>query len=267
MRDEPSVRVDEEDVLDEVRRLGLDPDFLPVSDLVAVLVEEALVRDSDAHRDRARGLRLHPDAHRHRLAHADLRDALDPLGLQIARELDLDVPRGELPAVLDLERILIPLPGLEPGLRDPQREVRVAVLDEVLNRGADGDFGLFDQDVGHRHVARAERRLRLIERVLGVAQFRSDFLRVRNHRGDGVDPGLVLLDERLPPALLESSSRRREAALESVGIARDDGLARGVEMGPRVLRGDLHALGLSHNIVQGLDLVHRALHDVLAFRF
>src|SRR5207245_6148073 len=131
--DEPSVGVDQEDVLHEVRRLGFDPDLFRVPDLVAVLVEETLVRDPDGDRDRALALRLDADPDRDDLAHANLRDRRDAFRLQVARELDLHVPRRQLPAVLDLDDVLVPLARLQAGRRQTEREVRVLVLDEILD--------------------------------------------------------------------------------------------------------------------------------------
>src|SRR2546426_3833661 len=113
VRDEPSVGMDQKDVLDEVRRLRFDLDLLRVADLVTVLVEHPLVRDSDRDGDRACAFRPHADPHGDDLAYADLRDRGDALRLEVPGELDLDVPRREFPAVLDLDDVLVPLPSLE----------------------------------------------------------------------------------------------------------------------------------------------------------
>src|SRR5881296_2295568 len=163
VRDEPSVGMDQEDVLDEVRRLRLDLDLLRVADLITVLVEHPLVRDSDRDGDRARAFRPHTDPDWDDLTHADLRDWGDALRLDVAGEIDLHVPRRQFPAVLDLDDVLVPLPRLKARGRQAQRQVRVLVLDEILDLDADRDLGLFDQDVRHRDVARTERRFRLLE--------------------------------------------------------------------------------------------------------
>src|SRR2546428_13916408 len=73
--------MDQEDVLDEVRRLRFDLDLLRVADLVTVLVEHPLVRDSDRDGDRACAFRPHADPHGDDLAYADLRDRGDALRL------------------------------------------------------------------------------------------------------------------------------------------------------------------------------------------
>src|SRR5437899_11301644 len=105
--------MDQKDVLDEVRRLRFDLDLLRVADLVTVLVEHPLVRDSDRNGDRACAFRPHADPHGDDLAYADLRDWGDALRLAVPGELDLDAPPRELPALLDLADVLLPLPSLE----------------------------------------------------------------------------------------------------------------------------------------------------------
>ena len=264
--DEPSVGVDQEHVLDEVRGLRLDLDLPSVLHLVAVLVEEPLVRDPDADRDRPRGLRPHADPDRHDLADADLRDGHHALRLQVPGQLDLDVPGGQLPAVLDLERVLVPLADLQPRALDAQGQVRIAVLDEILDLHPDGDLGLFDQDVRHRHVAPAERGLGLVQGILGVPEFRAELLRVRDHRGDGVDAGLVLLDEMFRAGLLDRGPCVSQAPMEAVDVPTLDGLPGRVQMGARGVRGNVELLRLRHDLLEGPNLVHRAVHDLLPLR-
>src|SRR2546425_6067490 len=84
VRDEPSVGMDQEDVLDQVGRLRFDLDLLRVADLVPVLVEEPLVGDPDRDGDRARAFRPDADPDRDDLAHADLRNRSDALRLEVA---------------------------------------------------------------------------------------------------------------------------------------------------------------------------------------
>src|SRR3989442_1308479 len=84
VRDEPSVGMDQEDVLDQVGRLRFDLDLLRVADFVPVLVEEPLVGDPDRHGDRARAFRPDADPDRDDLAHADLRNRSDALRLEVA---------------------------------------------------------------------------------------------------------------------------------------------------------------------------------------
>src|SRR5207245_3500902 len=241
-RADPSVGMDQEHVLDEVRRLGFDLDLLRVPDLVAVLVEGPLVRDPDRDRTRARAFRLHADPDRDDLAHADLRDRPDAFPAHVAGELDLDVPRRQLPAVLDFDDVLVPLPRLQAGRRQAERQVRVLVLDEILDLDADRDFGLLDQDVRHRDVARSERRLRLLERTGRVPQLRPNALGVRHHRRDGMDPGLVLLEEEGLARLLERRAGLGESALEAVDVALLDRLPRSVQVRPGGLRRNAEAL-------------------------
>src|SRR2546426_2168123 len=266
MRDEPSVGMDQEDVLDEIRRRRFDLDLLRVSDLVAVLVEESLVRDPDGDRHRARALRLHADPDRDDLADADLRDRRDAFRLQVAGELDLDVSRRQLPAVLDLDDVLVPLPRLQAGRRQAERQVRILVLDEILDLDADRDFGLLDQDVRHRDVARAERRLRLFERTRRVAQLRPEALCVRHHRRNGVGSGLVLLEEGGLARLLKGRAGFGQSALEAVDVALLDRPPRSVQVRPRRVRRNAQALRLGDEFVEALDLVHRSLDDLVSFR-
>ena len=264
--DEPSVGVDQEDVLDEVRGLRLDLDLPGVLDLVPVLVEEPLVRDPDADGDRPRRLRPHADPDRHDFADADLRDRHHALRLQVPGQLDLDVPGGQLPAVLDLERVLVPLADLQPRALDAQGQIRVAVLDEILDLHPDGDLGLFDQDVRHRHVAPAERGLRLVQGILRVPEFRAELLRVRNHRGDGVDAGLVLLDETFRAGFLDRGPGVGQAPMEAVDVPTLDGLPGRVQMGTRGHRGNVELLRLRHDLLEGPNLVHGTVHDLLPLR-
>src|SRR2546425_11196467 len=261
--DKPSVGVDQEDVLDEVRCLGLDSDLLRVTDLVAVLVEEPLVRDPNRDRDGARGFRLDADPDGDDLAHADLGDRRDLFRLDVARELDLDVPRREFPAVLDLEGVLVPLAGLEARGREAQLEVRVSVLDEILDLDADRDFGLFDQDVRHRHVARAERGFRLAQGFLRVPDFRTEAFRVRDHRGDAVDPRLVFLEEVRPAGVLEGRAGVREAVLEAIDIAADDRLPGLFQIPSGGFRRDALPFGLRDEVLEAFDFGHRPFHNLL----
>src|SRR2546426_377759 len=266
MRDEPSVGMNQEHVLDEVRRLGFDLDLLRVPDLVAVLVEEPFVRDPDRDRHRARAFRLHADPDRAALAHADLRDRRDAFRLQVAGDLDLDVPRRQLPAVLDLDDVLVPLPRLEARRRQAERQVRVLVLDEILDLDADRDFGLLDQDVRHRDVARAKRGLRLLERTLGVTELRPEAFCVGHHRRDGVDPGLVFVEEVGLARLLQGRAGLGESALEAVDVALLDRLPRSVQVRPGGLRRNAQALRLGDEFVEAVDLVHRPLDDLVSLR-
>src|SRR2546425_4739743 len=266
MRDEPSVGMDQEDVLDEIRRRRCDLDILRVSDLVAVLVEESLVRDPDGDRHRARALRLHADPDRDDLADADLRDRRDAFRLQVAGELDLDVSRRQLPAVLDLDDVLVPLPRLQAGRRQAERQVRILVLDEILDLDADRDFGLLDQDVRHRDVARAERGLRLLERTRRVAQLRPEAFCIGHHRRDGVDPGLVFVEEVGLARLLQGCAGVGESALEAVDVALLDRLPRPVQVRPGGFRRNPQALRLGDEFVEAVDLVHRPLDDLVSLR-
>src|SRR5947208_1662392 len=184
--------------------------------------------------------RFIPTRERHDLADADLRDRHHALRLQVPGQLDLDVPSGQLPAVLDLERVLVPLADLQPRALDAQGQIRVAVLDEILDLHPDGDLGLFDQDVRHRHVAPAERGLGLVQGILGVPEFRAELLRVRDHRGDGVDAGLVLLDEMFRAGLLDRGPGVGQAPMEAVDVPTLDGLAGRVDLVGNALRVAVH---------------------------
>src|SRR5207245_891264 len=239
---------------------------LRVADLIAVLVEEPLVRDPNGDGDRARAFRPHTDPDWDDLTHADLRDWGDALRLDVAGELDLHVPRRQFPAVLDLDDVLVPLPRLKARGRQAQRQVRVLVLDEILDLDSDRYFGLFDQDVRHRDVARTERRFRLLERARRIAQLRPETFRVRHHRRDGVDPGLVLLEEVGLARLLQGSAGVGESALEAVDVAALDRLPGSLQVGPRGLRRDSEALRLRDELLEALDLVHRPLDDLMPLR-
>src|SRR5947208_2187916 len=210
--------------------------------------------------------RFIPTRERHDLADADLRDRHHALSLQVPGQLDLDVPSGQLPAVLDLERVLVPLADLQPRALDAQGQIRVAVLDEILDLHPDGDLGLFDQDVRHRHVAPAERGLRLVQGILRVPEFRAELLRVRNHRGDGVDAGLVLLDETFRAGFLDRGPGVGQAPMEAVDVPTLDGLPGRVQMGTRGHRGNVELLRLRHDLLEGPNLVHGTVHDLLPLR-
>src|SRR5207244_4046368 len=112
---------------------GFDLDLLRVADLIAVLVEEPLVRDPNGDGDRARAFRPHTDPDWDDLTHADLRDWGDALRLDVAGAPDLPVPSRQFPTVLALEEVGLAgfLQGCA-GIGESALEaVDVAVLDRL----------------------------------------------------------------------------------------------------------------------------------------
>src|SRR5206468_11555502 len=91
-------------------------------------------------------------------------------------------------------------------------------------------------------------------------------LGVRHHRRDGVDPGLVLLEEVGLARLLEGRAGLGESALEAVDVALLDRPPRSVEVRPRRVRRNAQALRLGDEFVEALDLVHRSLDDLVSLR-
>ena len=70
----------------------------------------------------------------------------------------------------------------------------------------------------------------------------------------------------LRPRFLEGRARVGESSLETVHVAGHDRLAGIVEPGPRRFDRDVEALRLRDDLIERLDLVHGALHDLFALR-